>query len=66
MTLYFGWSDEILNHEKSFDENNKNDYINGYLAEMQTKKNKDQNTSFTSETILVLIFDKLFYICIIF
>ncbi|CAG2172580.1 unnamed protein product [Oppiella nova] len=38
---------EISSHRKSLDTNNKRDYIDGYLAEMEVRQRKDPNTHFT-------------------
>ncbi|CAG2173422.1 unnamed protein product [Oppiella nova] len=39
---------EISSHQKSFNVNNRvNDYIDGYLAEMEVRQRKDPNTHFT-------------------
>ncbi|CAG2169763.1 unnamed protein product [Oppiella nova] len=37
---------EISSHRKSLDTNNKRDYIDGYLAEMEVRQRKDPNTHF--------------------
>ena len=45
------YSKEILSHQKSFDVNNRvNDYIDGYLAEMEVRQRKDPNTHFTRQS----------------
>ena len=34
-------------HQKNFNNDNNSDYMNGYLAEMESRKEKDPDTSFT-------------------
>ncbi|CAG2179766.1 unnamed protein product [Oppiella nova] len=47
---------EISSHEKSFKANNRvNDYIDGYLAEMEVRQRKDPNTHFTRQFIHTVI-----------
>ncbi|CAG2172581.1 unnamed protein product [Oppiella nova] len=43
---------EISSHRKSLDTNNKRDYIDGYLAEMEVRQRKDPNTHFTRQRLL--------------
>ena len=43
---------EISSHRKSLDINNKRDYIDGYLAEMEVRQRKDPNTHFTRQSNL--------------
>ncbi|CAG2177070.1 unnamed protein product, partial [Oppiella nova] len=48
------YDSEISKHQKSFDMNNKiNDYIDGYLAEMEVRQRKDPNTHFTLKRLNV-------------